>query len=31
MQNYVTVIMNTSKSNLTWEDLKGLSFLITED
>jgi len=23
--------MNTSKSNLTWEDLKGLSFLITDE
>jgi len=23
--------MNTSKSNLTWEDLQGLSFLITDE
>jgi len=30
MQNCPTLIMNT-KSNVTWEDLRGLSFLITEE
>jgi len=30
MQNCSTLTMNT-KSNVTWEDLQGLSFLITEE
>jgi|GEM_PF-1560623 len=30
MQNCPTLTMNT-ESNVTWEDLQGLSFLITEE